>query len=195
MLKVLLSTEGETSMMLFWTEKGTVHYEWRGLRPEAEHHAPALCPQSAGATAHARTQEGAVGTDPSMSDISYIDVKTRKTSPHMHAHSGSRRDPDSTHSTRKDTWQGQEHTSNVGDNIASEAPRTCAGHRRLELEYMVAAVRVGMEPRAANLNAALLTHQRALHVRACCARSLIVIKAAHHGIRMRPWRPMSVVVD
>ena len=82
-------------MMLFWTEKGTVHYEWRGLRPEAEHHAPALCPQSAGATAHARTQEGAVGTDPSMSDISYIDVKTRKTSPHMHAHSGSRRDPHS----------------------------------------------------------------------------------------------------
>jgi hypothetical protein len=30
--------------------------------------------------------------------------RTRKTSPHMHAHSGSRRDPDSTHSTRKDTW-------------------------------------------------------------------------------------------
>ena len=29
---------------------------------------------------------------------------TRKTSPHMHAHSGSRRDPDRTHSTRKDTW-------------------------------------------------------------------------------------------
>ena len=39
-----------------------------------------------------------------MSDISYIDVKTRETSPHMHAHSGSRRDPDSAHSTRKDTW-------------------------------------------------------------------------------------------
>ena len=43
-------------------------------------------------------------TDPSMNDISYIDVGTRETSPHMHAHSGSRRDPDSTHSTRKDTW-------------------------------------------------------------------------------------------
>ena len=30
-------------------------YEWRGLRPE--HHAPAWCPQSAGATAHARREQ------------------------------------------------------------------------------------------------------------------------------------------
>jgi hypothetical protein len=40
---------------------------------------------------HSPCQEGAVGTDPSMRDISYIDVKTRKTSPHMRMHT---RDPD-----------------------------------------------------------------------------------------------------
>ena len=42
-----------------WQRRDTsgrfVYYEWRGLRPE--HHTPAWCPQSAGATAHARREQ------------------------------------------------------------------------------------------------------------------------------------------
>ena len=76
----------------------------------AEARAPRAGVVSSISRSHSPCQEGAVATDPSMSDISYIDVETRRASPHKHAHSGSRRDPDSTHSTRKDTWYCNFHT-------------------------------------------------------------------------------------
>ena len=61
-------------------EQLVLPYEWRGLRPEAEHHAPnapAWCPSIS--RSRSPCQEGAVGTEPSMSDIFYIDVNGEDT--------------------------------------------------------------------------------------------------------------------
>jgi hypothetical protein len=52
-------------------------YEWRLARAEAR--APHAGVVSSISRSHSPCQEGAVGTDPSMSDIPYIDVKTRMT--------------------------------------------------------------------------------------------------------------------